>query len=330
LLEEEMSFSTTTLVVVSQQILIYGGLLMILIGLFGSLMVIIIFGRRPLSRNPCSIYIVVNGILSFLFLPLYYLPNIVTFGFQINWLALNTPFCKFQMSYGAFTITSVFIINCFISFDRYAMSSRSARIRSFSSKKTAQILIVIGLFLVWCLIGTPVAILFENVPLSSRGPYICSSRSTTFLMVAAFVYYPIVEGILPIILAIYFWYITRKHVQTLNNQEFIRRFDKQISRMYLFQIITDAIASFPFASINLYRALTSETVQSENEENIVQFVRVMAIWIFYLQYCSDFYIYFATSNEIQEQAKRILCFWRQRQNNRVVPRNIGIFRIPNS
>jgi hypothetical protein len=311
-----MSFSTPTLVLVARQILIYGGLLMILIGMFGSFMVIIIFSRRPLSQNPCSTYIVVNGILSFLFLPLYYLPNIVTFGFQINWLAFNTAFCKFQMSYAAFTVTSILVINCFISFDRYAMSSRSVRMRSFNSKKIARILIAIGLLLVWCLIGIPVAILFENVP-GDNGTISCTSRSTTFLIFAAFFYYPILEGVLPIFLAIYFWYIMRKHVHSLNNQEFIRRFDKQITKMYLFQIIANAIASFPFAAINLYRALTTQAVQSQSQQDIVQFFRLMAIWLFYVQYCSDFYIYIITSSEIRSETVKLLRFQCRCWTNRV-------------
>jgi hypothetical protein len=159
------------------------------------------------------------------------------------------------------------------------------------------------------LIGTPVAILFENVPQNINGTSICTSKSRGLLMFAAFIFYPIVEGVLPIILAIYFWFITRKHIQSLHNQQFIRRFDKQVSRMYLFQIITNAIASFPFATINLYRSITVETVRSQNAENIVQFVRLLAIWIFYLQYSTDFYIYIGTSSETRNQAKRILYFW---------------------
>jgi len=306
------SATTETLVLIARHILIYGGLTMMAFGMFGSLMVIAIFSRRPFNQNPCSIYMITNGVLSFLFLPLYYLPNIVTFGFQINWLAFNTPFCKFQMSYGIFTVTSVFIINCFIFFDRYAMSSRSVRVRSLSSKKTARILVSIGLFVSWFTIGMSAVILFENITLAP-GVTSCTSKSIIYLQVAAFVYYPILEGILPIVLAIYFWYVTRKHIRHLNNREFIRRFDKQISRMYFFQILANAIASFPFAAINLYRSLTIQAVRTQDQENIVQFIRLLAIWIFYIQYCTDFYIYALTSAEIRAQAKQILgCCWRQR------------------
>jgi hypothetical protein len=313
-----MSFSTTILVEVARQILIYGGLLMMLMGMFGSFMIILIFIRRPYNQSPCATYIIVNGILSFLFLPLYYLPNIVTFGFQINWLALNTPFCKFQMSYAAFTITSIFVINCFKSIDRYAISSRSTRIRSFSSKKTAGISVAIGLVLVWCLIGTPVAILFENVPVDLNGTYFCTSKNNIFLLFAAFVYYPILEGILPIVLATYFWFMTRKQVQSLNNQDIMRRFDKQITRMCLYQIIANAIASVPFATINLYRSLTLQAVRTESEEDIVQFFRLIAIWLFYIQYCSDFYIYITISSDTRTQVANLMCGWCRCWSNRVV------------
>jgi len=84
--------------------------------------------------------------------------------------------------------------------------------------------------------------------------------------------------------------------------------------MCLFQILTNAIASFPFAAINLYRALTTQEVQTQDQENIVQFLRVMAIWLFYVQYCSDFYIYVSTSTEVRAAAAKILCFWNRRWN----------------
>ncbi|CAF0802350.1 unnamed protein product [Adineta ricciae] len=314
-----MPFSTSALLYISRQILIYGGLFLIFIGMFGSLMLIFIFSQRPLSRNPCSIYIVTNAILAFLFLPLFFLPNIVTFGFQINWLAINTPFCKFQMSYGIFTVTAVFIINCLISFDRYAISSRSARIRSISTKKTSICLVIAGVTCAFCLIALPAAILFENVPIGPNLPAVCTSKSTMFLLVAAFVYYPVLEGVLPIVLAVYFWFITRRHVRNLQNLEFATRFDKQITRMLLYQIIVSAIASFPFAAINLYRSLTVQVVRTADQENIVQFIRVMSIWLFYIQYCTDFYIYMKTSSEVRVQFWKIMCLWCRYRNNRVVP-----------
>ncbi|UJR07514.1 hypothetical protein I4U23_011803 [Adineta vaga] len=254
----------------------------------------------------------------------------MTFGFQINWLALNTPFCKFQMSYGAFTVASVFVMNCFISFDRYAISSRSVRIRSMSSKKNARILIVIGLLLTWCLIGMPVAILFENIPLGPSGPYFCTSKSNLFLLFAALAFFPILEGVLPIVLAIYFWFITRKQIRTLNNQEFVQRFDKQISRMYLFQIITNAIASFPFAAINLYRSLTIQVIRTQDAENIVQFLRLIAIWLFYIQYCTDCYIYLITSNEFRGQFTKIFVSLLRNRKNRVTPIQTHALTIPNT
>ena len=292
---------------------------MIVIGMFGSLMVILIFSRRPLSETSCSNYLVANGILSFLFLPLYFLPNIVTFGLQINWLALNTPFCKFQMSYGASTVTSVFVINCLISFDRYAMSSRSIRIRSFSSKRHTRILLPIALMFVWCLVGIPVAVMFENVPVNLNDSMMCSTQSRALLIFAALIYYPILEGLLPVLLAIYFWFLTRRHVYRLRNRYFIRQFDKQITTMYFYQIIICAIASFPFAAMNLYRALTSQSIRSVDQENILQFFRLLAICLFYLQYSSDFYIYLLTSSDIRIQTKRILCFWCYHRNNRITP-----------
>ena len=138
-----MSFFAKTLLQVAQRLIVYAGIPTIFIGMFGSLMVMFLFRPKLLCDSPCSIYLIVNGILSFFFVPLYYLPIIMIFGFQMNILSLSGSICKFQMSYTSFTVTSVFLINCLISFDRYAISSRSARVRSFSSKKLYRYLVSI-------------------------------------------------------------------------------------------------------------------------------------------------------------------------------------------
>ena len=292
---------------------------MILIGMFGSLMVILLFRRKPLSDSPCSIYFVMNGILSFFFLPIYYFPVILVFGFQMNRIIASGSICKFQMSYAAFTVTSVFLVNCLISLDRYAISSRSARIRSFSSKRLCQYLVAIVLVLSWLLIGLPTAILSDNVPIGLSGPTRCATRSYVFLLAAGFFYFPILEGVLPIVLAIYFWFITRRQVRTLNNQDFSRRFDKQMTRMYFIQIVLHAISSVPFAAINLYISLTSQTIRSETTGELIQSILILAIFLFYIQYSSDFYVFLLTSAEFQVQTKNLLCLHRQNRTNRVVP-----------
>ncbi|CAF4973193.1 unnamed protein product, partial [Rotaria magnacalcarata] len=63
-----------------------------------------------------------------------------------------------------------------------------------------------------------VAILFDNVPQENlNGTEIFTSKSNVLLLLAAFIYFPLLEGIFPILLAIYFWYTTRKLVKRLNN-----------------------------------------------------------------------------------------------------------------
>ncbi|CAF3468753.1 unnamed protein product, partial [Rotaria sp. Silwood2] len=129
--------------------------------------------------------------------------------------------------------------------------SSSLIIRSFNSIKLSRYLVLTALIIVWLDFGMPVAILFDNVPQEYlNGTSICTSKSNSFLLLAAFFYFPLLEGILPILLAIYFWYITRKLVKRLNNQYVMQRFDRQISRTYFFQIAGNAIASLPFATIN--------------------------------------------------------------------------------
>lgn len=302
------SESTQSLVSFARFLLIYGGIAMIVLGMFGSFMVIIIFSQRPFNINPCSIYIKAIAVLSFLFLPLYFLPNIVTFGLEINWLSTNGAFCKFQMSYGVFTITSIFILNCLVAFDRYVITSTSVRIRSIHSSRAAFFFTMIGLIFAWTFFGVPGVILFDSIPENSlNGTNICTSNSRMFLAVTAIMYFPLIEGIAPIVFVICFHYLTRRQLRNLQAQTMALRFDRQITRIYTYQLIVSAVASFPFALINLYRSLTIDLVRTEDQKNILQFCRILAIFLFYIQYSCDFYIYCLTCNEIRLRAREMLC-----------------------
>lgn len=307
------------LVSIGEYLLIIFGILFIVLGMFGSLMLIFIFLRSPFKENSSSIYLIINGILSMLILPLYFLPNLFTFGFKRNVLALNGDFCRFQMSFATFTVTYLFLIRSFLFIDRYCLSSRSARIRSLSSKKHSILFLSIGFLLSLICIGMPTAFLFDTIEEKSSGQIHCTSKSHLFLVFAALIYFPILQGLCPILLFLLFWYLTKKQIEQIQNERFLRRFEKQLSRMYLFQILCQMISSVPFATINLYRTLTSSTIRPVTTENFIQFIRLISILLFYFQYSTDFYIYYLTSNEIRQQTKKIFSFVFHR---RISPLNL--------
>ncbi|CAF4227823.1 unnamed protein product, partial [Rotaria magnacalcarata] len=53
---------------------------------------------------------------------------------------------------------------------------------------------------------------------------------------------------------------------------------------YMFQIAGNAIASLRFATINLYRSLTMQKTISQDQQNFIEFLRRLAICLFYIQY----------------------------------------------
>jgi hypothetical protein len=59
-------------------------------------------------------------------------------------------------------------------------------------------------------------ILFENISQGRNETNICASIANLFLLIAAVFYFPFLESVL----AIYLWRITRRHVRSLNNQEY--------------------------------------------------------------------------------------------------------------
>ncbi|CAF1235030.1 unnamed protein product [Rotaria sp. Silwood1] len=129
-------------------------------------------------------------------------------------------------------------------------------------KTFAQILIVIALYLSRRLIDMTGAIFDENAPFRSKGfyIYIYTSKSNTFLFCTAFVYFPILERISSIVLV-----------------EFVRHLDKQITRMYLFQMTTNTIASVQFATTNVYRSLIIDESRAQDRENMIIVLRIMIL-----------------------------------------------------
>ena len=161
-----MAPSIADLVQAGRYVNIIAGLFFWAFGVAGSLFILIIFlCRRQLRRSPSGQYIILTAILDFIFLGLALGYRIMTDGFAVQGsLALffyQSSVCRIRNYITGVTNFATLYTKCLCAFDQYAATSRSNKIRKFSSVKYARIFLTVSTT-VWILMSVP-QLLYNDV-----------------------------------------------------------------------------------------------------------------------------------------------------------------------
>ena len=130
--------SLTSWQIVQGQLLRYMPLVTMIAGIIGNTLNCLIFTRRSLRQNSCSIYFLASSIANFFGIFFGCLTRILS-TFQINPPASQMAlYCKSKtfLTYTGLAASTWFIVGACA--DRFASSASTARIRSFSQVKIAR------------------------------------------------------------------------------------------------------------------------------------------------------------------------------------------------
>jgi hypothetical protein len=101
----------------------------IIFGTFGNLLNIIIFTRRSLRTNPCSMYFLISSINNIFVICVALIPRYLSTNWNLDPSATNNILCKL---YYFFIYASLNLVLCFIvlaSIDRYLSTSHNVLLR---------------------------------------------------------------------------------------------------------------------------------------------------------------------------------------------------------
>ncbi|CAF1200531.1 unnamed protein product [Rotaria sp. Silwood1] len=248
-----MSSSSSTvqvIVSISQYIMIYLGFSVLLMGTIGNIINIIVLHKlRLFRRNPSVFYFTVESIGNLAQLLINYPTRIMMDGYTINYTNMSLVWCKIRAFLATvLTLISMYIVCC-ASFDQYLSTHYLIYLRQKSTHSSAKYLTFITIFFI-ILHGIPFIILFDLPP-----SMVCTTYNTIFSRYYSSVYYPIVQGALPMIIASLFSFLAFRNVRRIVRRQIPivrRRLDRQFTAMVLARVACLVTFILPYAIYRIY------------------------------------------------------------------------------
>jgi len=302
-----MSATITTLVYLQSEFLRYLPLITIITGIFGNILNCIIFTRPSLRRNSCSTYFLASSLANF-FSILFGCVTRVLSSFAIDpppsQMAL---YCKTKtfLTYIGLAGSTWFIVGACA--DRYASSSSTVRMRSFSQVKIARRTVVVISILV---IGVYFQMNFcFDGNIQSANCYPSSPLCNTFNNFNLLVTY----SLFPPLLMLLFGWLTIRNVR---GGEHLRRAtnakDRQLTMMLLIQVLCISILSMPISVQKIYTQMTLSYAKTDEQRMIESFFATFVVLLALMTSSTSFYLFTLTGKVFRKELKYFICPNRHR------------------
>lgn len=235
---------------IGERYMLYAGIFNLGTGIVGNLLMILVFTTlRVFKGNQSAFYLTIESISNIGLLLVSYLPRIINtlLGYDLVLNSLNL--CKIRAMFTqVFAISSLFIV-CFLSFDQYLSTNLNCYWRQMSTMKLAYPVVILTITFA-VLHSSLFAIFTENQ--ISMGCTVYNSIMKSYL---SFFYYPILIGLLPVIITVGMSLLAYRNVRRIIRRQVPivrRRLDRQMTAMTLARVLVFIICGVPFICISLY------------------------------------------------------------------------------
>jgi len=275
-------------------------------GTIGNILNCLIFARRSLRQNSCSRYFFATSIANLLAVGFGCLIRVFSY-FNINPPPSQLPpYCKIRQYLTIIGLSSStwFIVGACA--DRYASSSLSARVRSFSQVKIAHRVIGVTT-IITCIVWSQLPIClntnFVGINCSSSIP-LCNSFNNFSLLI----FYSLLPPISMFILGL----MTIRHVNNERIRQIITRRDRQLTVLLIVQVLCFIILSLPLAIQRIYNQFTMYQVKSQERIQLETLFSTLFSFLILTNSATSFYLFTLTSKLFRKELKALLFFSRQR------------------
>lgn len=289
-----------------QRLTIFYGIPIFILGVLGAILNLLVFlTSRTFREKSCIFYLIVISILDLIRLFTSTLPNIVSWGFDIDWTRTSLAFCKIKVF--IFTICALGSITCLCLaiIDQYLATCFRPQWQKWCNLKIAHRLTSCFLFL-WFLHGIPYFIFYNHIVSPSTNKTICQITNPAFIQYHTYGYFVVLTNILPLITVI-IGVLAYRNSQQLVRQKIpvVRReLDNQLTKMVLIQIFVYICTFLPYTIQSMCALLI------QNNDIIFQMkmklISIITIYLAILNYTSSFYIYVCVSKCFRQHLKYIL------------------------
>ena len=287
----------------------YGYPILLVVGDFGNILIIIIFHGH--KYNACSLYLVSSAMANIFYLTVGGLIRIFASSYS-TWSLQALIMCKLSYYIPGFfgQVTKTLLVCACI--DRYMITSKSVRLRAFSTLKRAKYVTAI-VYIAWAII--PIHLLIwatiSNGQCTRIGWYVTFQAFYTVFCIA----------FLPAIIVFIFGFLTYRNMKQLhsriqpinhdmdtnNNNNSLKKRDRDLLILVLAEAIIYLVTTAPLSIVSLETMIT-QFVLPIKHLSLIQaevFATNVAFLCIFVFSAIPFYTYFAVSASFRRDVKRL-------------------------
>jgi hypothetical protein len=174
---------------------------------------------------------------------------------------------------------------CFAAGDQFFSTNYRLNLRQMCTSKLARYLVLITVIM-W-LIHSIIFSFFVNIVPSVQ----CTIWNSILIEYATFFFYPVLAGLLPIVIASLFSLLAFRNVRRIVRLQLSverRRFDRQITAMILIRVIFFVVSTLPYIIYNIYIINVPKTSTDSLEYAITQLIQAIVTSVYNLNYAVGF------------------------------------------
>ncbi|UJR32743.1 hypothetical protein I4U23_020202 [Adineta vaga] len=310
-----------TLKLVEKYLYQIGSLVLITIGILGSIINLLVFTEKNLRKNPCSIYFIAHNLVNFFYICSSLIPLTLGLGYKADITVYYIGICRLRLY-------AVTLFNCLSSFylilasiDRILITSRNAITRQKSTCHRAYIFIVVGT-LFWSLFHIH-ALILSTISQIAPNTYLCYFQQGAHLIFMG--YYSISEEIGALVLLTICGLWSIRNIRVSHRVAPVESFsatrsivgqnlhsstakDRQLIHMLLTDISIYALFSIVFAVFLMYQQITQNQVKSGEQTTIETVIRNICLFSAGIPICLSCYTNLLVSKTFRSEAKKMfLC-----------------------
>ena len=265
-----------------EKILTYFSFTILFLGLIGNSLNIIIFLRHKFfHQNQCVFYLTAESIVDCVQLLITFTSRIGIIVFNYDPMQTSLTWCKIRSMIAPVCALISMTTVCFAVIDQYLSTHHNPRLRKTSTLQLAQTLMCLNVS-IWLLYGISFLVFFGIRP--SVG---CAPIQLSFLRYYQFFHFPVLLGLLPMIIGSIFSVLAYRNVRRIVRRQIShtqRRLDRQLTAMVLARVTFLIIVTLPFVIDRIYSLLTSTSYNNSLRKAIENFIFNTTILIFTLNF----------------------------------------------
>ncbi|CAF1569872.1 unnamed protein product [Adineta steineri] len=288
-----------------------GAPILICIGSISCILSLIVFTKKSLRKNPCSIYFISYNIANLTLIYSSILTVTLSAGYGVSPSTYNLAFCRYNL-YMAILIdilSSSYLV--LASIDRMLVTSVNVKTRQRSTRRFAYMSIII-ITIFWILFHSHIlssAVITQVTP----NNFVCNLPPGADLILHSY-YSLIVKALLIPLLMIIFGLLALRNIRRIRS---IRRTtkkqlqssyskDRQFCLILFMDIAAYVIFSSMLSANNMYQQITQYYIKSSLQTQFELFLKTTAVFINYISICIGCYTNIFISKTFRKNIKDII------------------------